>query len=58
VALRSRLNGQLCALQKDIPLRKLGDTMTKYWEWTWLTDLDDDLEEAVKLVEDRSFNVI
>jgi salicylate hydroxylase len=32
--------------------------MTKYWEWTWLTDLDDDLEEAVKLVEDRSFNVI
>jgi len=32
--------------------------MTKYWEWAWLTDLDDDLEEAVKLVEDRSFNVI
>lgn len=58
MALRSRLNGQLCALQKDIPLRKLGDTMTKYWEWAWLTDLDDDLEEAVKLVEDRSFNVI
>jgi salicylate hydroxylase len=58
VALRSRFNGQLCAFQKDIHLRDLGDTITKNWEWAWLTELDDDLEEAVRLVEDRSFNVI
>ncbi|OAX37334.1 FAD/NAD(P)-binding domain-containing protein [Rhizopogon vinicolor AM-OR11-026] len=58
VALRSRLNGQICALQTNIPLHKVGDTMTKNWEWAWLTELDDDLEEAVRLVEDRSFNVI
>jgi salicylate hydroxylase len=58
MALRSRLNGQLCALQKPIPLYKLGDIMTKNWEWAWLTELDDDLEEAVRLVENKSINII
>jgi len=32
--------------------------MTKNWEWAWLTELDDDLKEAIRLVEDRSFNII
>jgi salicylate hydroxylase len=58
MALRSRLNGQLCALQKPAPLYKLGDIMTKNWEWAWLTELDDDLEEAVRLVENKSINII
>ncbi|KAJ8588057.1 FAD/NAD(P)-binding domain-containing protein [Rhizopogon salebrosus TDB-379] len=58
MALRSRLNGQLCALQKPTPLYKLGDIMTKNWEWAWLTELDDDLEEAVRLVENKSINII
>ncbi|KAG1818991.1 salicylate hydroxylase [Suillus subaureus] len=57
VALRSRLNGQLCAFQTDVPLHELGNTMTKNWEWAWLTELDGALEEAVKLVEDRSINI-
>jgi salicylate hydroxylase len=57
VALRSRLNGQLCALQTNVPLHKLGNTITKNWEWAWLTELDDALEEAIKLVEDSSINI-
>ncbi|KAG1778822.1 hypothetical protein EV702DRAFT_1186477 [Suillus placidus] len=57
VALRSRLNGQLCAFQTDVPLHELGNTITKNWEWAWLTELDDALEEAVKLVEDSSINI-
>ncbi|KAG2120320.1 hypothetical protein BD769DRAFT_1480136 [Suillus cothurnatus] len=57
VALRSRLNGQLCALQTNAPLHKLGNTITKNWEWAWLTELDDALEEAIKLVEDSSINI-
>ncbi|KAG1900266.1 salicylate hydroxylase [Suillus fuscotomentosus] len=57
VALRSRLNGQLCALQTNVPLHRLGNTVTKNWEWAWLTELDDALEEAVKLVENSSINI-
>jgi salicylate hydroxylase len=49
--------GQQCAFQEDIPLHELGDTITKNWEWAWLTELDDALEEAVRLVEDSSIDV-
>lgn len=57
VALRSRFNGQLFAFQTDVPLHELGKTVTKNWEWAWLTELDGALEEAVKLVEDSSINI-
>jgi salicylate hydroxylase len=57
VARRSMRSGQLCAFQEDVPLHELGDTITKNWEWAWLTDLDDALEEAVRLVEDSSIDV-
>jgi salicylate hydroxylase len=39
-------------------LYKLGDIMTKNWEWAWLTGLDNDLEEAVRLVENKSISII
>jgi salicylate hydroxylase len=42
--------GQQCTFQADVPLPELGDAMTKNWEWVWLTELDDALEEAVKLL--------
>jgi len=58
VALRSRLTGQQCTFQVDVPLHELGDAMAKNWEWAWLTELDDALEEAVKLVEDGSSVII
>ncbi|OJA17894.1 hypothetical protein AZE42_08682 [Rhizopogon vesiculosus] len=58
VALRARLTGQHCTFQADVPLHELGDAMSKNWEWTWLTELDDALEEAVKLVEDGSSVII
>lgn len=57
VARRSMRSGQLCAFQEDVPLHELGDTITKNWEWAWLTELDDALEEAVRLVEDSSIDV-
>ncbi|KAG0706587.1 hypothetical protein DFH29DRAFT_133362 [Suillus ampliporus] len=57
VAVRSRLSGQLLTSQTDVPLHKLGDTITKNWEWAWLTELDDALEEGVKLVENSSINI-
>ncbi|KAG1878042.1 FAD/NAD(P)-binding domain-containing protein [Suillus subalutaceus] len=57
VARRSMRSGQLCASQEDVPLHELGDTITKNWEWAWLTELDDALEEAVRLVEDSSIDV-
>ncbi|KIJ64716.1 hypothetical protein HYDPIDRAFT_175280 [Hydnomerulius pinastri MD-312] len=54
VALRSKLNGQLCALQEDVPLSKLGETLTKNWEWAWLSELDDTLEDAMKILDSTS----
>jgi salicylate hydroxylase len=57
VARRSMRSGQLCTFQEDVPLHELGDTITKVREWAWLTDLDDALEEAVRLVEDSSIDV-
>ncbi|KAG2113863.1 uncharacterized protein F5147DRAFT_770510 [Suillus discolor] len=57
VALRSMRGGQLCAFQEDVPLHELGDAITKNWEWAWLTDLDDALKEAVRLVEDSPIDV-
>ncbi|KAG1886734.1 hypothetical protein F4604DRAFT_1284843 [Suillus subluteus] len=57
VALRSRFNGQLCAFQTNVPLHELGKTITKNWEWAWLTELDDALKEAIKLVENSSINI-
>ncbi|KAG0699388.1 hypothetical protein DFH29DRAFT_48317 [Suillus ampliporus] len=57
VAMRSRLCGQLYAFQTDVPLHKLGDAITKNWEWAWLTELDDALEEGVRLVENSSINI-
>ncbi|KAG2078265.1 salicylate hydroxylase [Suillus decipiens] len=57
VAQRSMRTGQLCTFQGDVPLNKLGDAITKSWEWAWLTDLDDALEEAVRLVEDSSIDI-
>ncbi|KAG1891072.1 FAD/NAD(P)-binding domain-containing protein [Suillus subluteus] len=57
VARRSMRSGQLYAFQEDVPLHELGDTITKNWEWAWLTELDDALEEAVRLVEDSSIDV-
>jgi salicylate hydroxylase len=57
VALRSRLNGQLCSFQTNVPLHKLGNMITKNWEWAWLTELDDALEEAVKLLEGSPTNI-
>lgn len=57
VAQRSMRSGQLCAFQEDVPLHELGDTITKNWEWAWLTELDDALEEAIRLVEDSSIDV-
>ncbi|KAG2159502.1 FAD/NAD(P)-binding domain-containing protein [Suillus bovinus] len=57
VALRSRLNGQICAFQTNVPLHKVGKTITKNWEWAWLTELDDALKEAVRLMEDSSIRI-
>ncbi|KAG1720677.1 salicylate hydroxylase [Suillus lakei] len=57
VALRSMRGGQLCAFQEEVPLHELGDMITKNWEWAWLTELDDALEESVRLVEDGSINL-
>jgi salicylate hydroxylase len=57
VARRSMRSGQLCTFQEDVPLHELGDTITKVREWAWLTNLDDALEEAVRLVEDSSIDV-
>ncbi|KAG1753444.1 hypothetical protein EDB19DRAFT_2035323 [Suillus lakei] len=56
-AMRSMRGGQLCAFQEEVPLHELGDVITKNWEWAWLTDLDDALEESVRLVEDSSINI-
>ncbi|KAG2353996.1 FAD/NAD(P)-binding domain-containing protein [Suillus spraguei] len=57
VARRSMRGGQLCAFQEEVPLHELGDTVTKNWEWAWLTELDDAVEEAVRLVEDSSIDI-
>ncbi|KAG2128278.1 FAD/NAD(P)-binding domain-containing protein [Suillus clintonianus] len=57
VAMRSRLCGQLYTFQKAVPLHEFGNTITKNSEWAWLTELDDALEEAIKLVEDSSINI-
>ncbi|KAG2076203.1 salicylate hydroxylase [Suillus decipiens] len=57
VARRSRLNGQLCSFQTDVPLYELGKTITKNFEWSWLTELDGALEEAVRLVENSSIRI-
>ncbi|KAF9225008.1 FAD/NAD(P)-binding domain-containing protein [Gyrodon lividus] len=54
VALRSKLGGQLCALQAGVPLTELGETLTKNWEWAWLSELDDALEDAVKILDSAS----
>ncbi|KAG1732596.1 hypothetical protein EDB19DRAFT_2003626 [Suillus lakei] len=56
VALRSMRGGQLCAFQEEVPLHELGDMILE-WEWAWLTELDDALEESVRLVEDGSINL-
>jgi len=41
-----------------ISLHELEDSMTKNWEWAWMTELDDDLNEAVRLIEEESSNII
>jgi len=52
IALRSKMNGQISAWQAgDIPLTRIGETMTKNWEWTWLSELDGALSDAVKMLE-------
>ncbi|KAF8558552.1 salicylate hydroxylase [Imleria badia] len=54
IALRAKMNGQMCAWQAgDIPLSNLGDTMTKNWEWAWLSELDGVLHDAVKMLDSR-----
>ncbi|KAH0831346.1 hypothetical protein J3R83DRAFT_14007 [Lanmaoa asiatica] len=54
VALRARMNGQLSAWQAgDIPLTKLGKTMTKNWEWAWLSELDGALHDAVEMLDSK-----
>lgn len=50
-ALRTRLNGQLCALNRDVLLHELG--VTKNWEWLMIYDL-----EEAGTVEDRSSKII
>ncbi|KAG2353995.1 hypothetical protein BDR07DRAFT_1431117 [Suillus spraguei] len=57
VARRSMRGGQLCAFQEEVPLHELGDAVTKNWEWAWLTELDDAVKEAVRLVEDSSIDI-
>ena len=52
VALRAKMNGQMSAWQTGgIPLEKLGETMTKSWEWAWLSDLDGALHDAVRMLD-------
>ncbi|KAH7883088.1 FAD/NAD(P)-binding domain-containing protein [Phlebopus sp. FC_14] len=50
VALRSKLSGQLCSLQEDVPLSRLGEVITKNWEWAWLSELDGALEDATRML--------
>ena len=34
-------------------LRQFGDAITENWEWAWKTDVDDDLERALRMLEER-----
>ena len=34
-------------------LKQVGDALVENWDWAWLTDVDDDLERAMKLLEER-----
>ena len=54
IALRSKTNGQMSVWQAgEIPLTKLGEAMTKNWEWAWLSELDGALHDAVKMLESQ-----
>ncbi|KAF8452743.1 salicylate hydroxylase [Boletus edulis BED1] len=54
VALRAKTNGQMSVWQaRDIPLAKLGEIMTKNWEWAWLSELDGALHDATKLLDSK-----
>ncbi|KAG9310152.1 hypothetical protein JVU11DRAFT_9772 [Chiua virens] len=54
VALRAKSNGQMSVGQAgDIPLAKLGEVMTKNWEWAWLSDLDGALNDAVGMLDSK-----
>ena len=51
-AVRAQLNGQMCAWQSgDIPLTKLGEAMTQNLEWLWLTEPDDELNDAMNMLD-------
>ncbi|KAI9567641.1 hypothetical protein HD554DRAFT_2105564 [Boletus coccyginus] len=52
ISLHSKMNGQLCAWQAgDVPLTKFGETLTKNWEWAWLSELDGALHDAVRMLD-------
>ena len=53
-AVRAQMNGQMCAWQAgDIPLIKYGETMTKNWEWIWLSEPDGALDDAVNMLDQK-----
>ncbi|KAG8216223.1 FAD/NAD(P)-binding domain-containing protein [Butyriboletus roseoflavus] len=53
-ALRAQINGQICTWQAgDIPLTKLGETLTKNWEWLWLSELDGAIDDAVNMLDQK-----
>ncbi|KIK96086.1 hypothetical protein PAXRUDRAFT_139274 [Paxillus rubicundulus Ve08.2h10] len=54
VALGSKLNGELFMLQSDVPLTERAEAVTKNWEWAWLSELDESLEEAVRILDSAS----
>lgn len=54
VAVRSMLSGRMCAWQTgDISLAEFGERMTKVLEWTWLTDMEDALRDAVEILDSK-----
>ncbi|KAF8843489.1 FAD/NAD(P)-binding domain-containing protein [Paxillus ammoniavirescens] len=54
VALWSKHNGELSMLQTDVPSTELGKMMIENWEWAWLSELDESLEDAVKILDSVS----
>ncbi|KAF9233819.1 FAD/NAD(P)-binding domain-containing protein [Melanogaster broomeanus] len=51
VALRAKVNGEISAFQVDVPLAEMSEMVTKNWEWAWMSDLDEALEDAVKILD-------
>ena len=50
----SELSREMTTDPRDMEmLKQIGDDLVKNWEWAWTTDIDDDLERAVKMLKER-----